>query len=497
VHLAAVPASPPPAELHQRKPCRLKRKRQKPCGLWRLILEEPRSLAVGPCPCGAAVGSAFAYPRPCLEPAVSFRCRPALPDPTFNSHRLPCPAALPSVPMPGSRPASSPPALPQIRLAPDPWGPAYDSHRLSCPCGGCRRDWLTPTLRPCLEPAFNLRLRPVLRNSTCDFSSPVRFSGCRLCPGSGLRLCPGPSGFAFRRALRPSLRLCLPAAFPLRACAPRFRSTLRPPSSLRSAQDLRPASSRCLPASHLACSLRRSSFRLCTLLKPALWYAVRSAFLARLAPCVSSQPFLRAACPACAIQSTLRHQPSVRSFAFRLAPRAWCSSLPARTSGLSTRPACALSSPPSDPDLIRVRLAPPASSVRPSSPASASPSSASRLAPGSSLRVFRSEPALRLAPLNQLFRCLSDRPSALGLRPLLPFDPPACLPERLQACALCRPFQLAFAVCLRTRARLLTSPAPPRACRLLGTLGSRLVPADWPLSNLANDLLRGHQLERL
>jgi hypothetical protein len=161
--------------------------------------------------------------------------------------------------------------------------------------------------------------------------------------------------------------------------------------------------------------------------------------------------------------SGLRHPVDPAASAFRLVLCvSACASRPVlQPSGFGPTgsrlvPACALSSPPSDPDLIRVRLAPPASSVRPFSPASASPCSESRLAPGSSLRVFRSEPALRLSPLNQLFRCLSDRSSAPGLRPSLPFDPPACLPERLQACAICRPFQLAFAVCLRTCARLLT-----------------------------------------
>lgn len=89
-------------------------------------------------------------------------------------------------------------------------------------------------------------------------------------------------------------------------------------------------------------------------------------------------------------------------------------------------------------DLIHVRLAPPVSVAQPSDPASASPSAVSRLAPGTSFRVFRSGPALA----NQSFRCLSDRSSAPGLRPLLPLDPPACLPDRPQACALLRPFQL-------------------------------------------------------
>jgi len=110
------------------------------------------------------------------------------------------------------------------------------------------------------------------------------------------------------------------------------------------------------------------------------------------------------------------------------------------SSGLNLRaldsPACAFES--------ALRLGLPRSAcasrffTQPSDPASASPSGVSRLAPGTSLRVFRSEPALA----NQSFRCLSDRSSTPGLHPLLPLDPPACLPDRPQACALLRPLQL-------------------------------------------------------
>jgi len=301
-------------------------------------------------------------------------------------------------------------------------------------------DRLAPLLQPCLN-----------RVSTCVLAQPVKpepttfhrqFDSPAAVPA---RLAPGPPGLAFRIALRPSLRLCPQTEFPLQACALRLRSTLRPPSGLRStpARTLRPAPSS--PAAFqpaLWPTLSQvSGFRLAPGFEPSLWQChpagAFDSWPEPCSPCRSSPPSLWDRLSGLRLQvnpsaSALRLVPILPAPALRPAPLVSVNSSSLDPRALdSCEPALRL-------DLIHVQLAPPVSVAPPSDPASASPSAVSRLAPGTSLRVFRSGPALA----NQSFRCLSDRSSTPGLRPSLPFDPPACLPNRPRACALLRPFQL-------------------------------------------------------
>jgi len=306
---------------------------------------------------------------------------PSPPEPvTSNSHRLPCRAALP-IGLPLACAFSRPfgPASNRVCTRPSQ---ARPPNLIVCPCPPALPSDQPPACAfslssgPASYSDFNLRCAELFRPSLRLLL--VRsFSGCRCCQACAL---------ASRSrlqdiALRPSLRLCLPAEFPLQACALRLRSTLRPPSGLRSDSGLR---LRLLPA-----------------FQPALWPTLSGVRLSPRAPICSQpsgnaiqlepltpgpdltarvsrlRPAFGVVSPACAFD----FNPSASVPRLCSDPPCACLAACASRLGQLLRPG-----PPGSRssrlapflsalrlDLVRVRLAPPASSVQPSGPASASP----------------------------------------------------------------------------------------------------------------------------
>jgi len=224
-------------------------------------------------PCGAAPGISLRQPlRPCLEPSL----RPALLDPTYESHRLPSALrrCLRNSTSSLRRP-SSPPALPRIRLRlASPPNPSDLSRRL----------FIVSSI---LRPPFLPDLRPAL---------PVSPSGLP---------CGFPSGFALRLSFRsrlapfasaqPSGRLPAYTRLRLEPCGSRLHLLL--PSSQPSGR----LSLRC-PAFASRPVLSRPSGNAIQLepLTPGPNLAAR---VARL------RPAFGIVSPACAFNPTPRHRP--------------------------------------------------------------------------------------------------------------------------------------------------------------------------------------------
>jgi len=165
---------------------------------------------------------------------------------------------------------ASPPALPRTSFAAGPPGPDSPALLVCLPCGAAFGFRLRPCLRPALRPTLGTCIRfsspvPALRrclrlglrlaSSPASIWSPARafsstsglnlqlltvcrFSGCRralvglasLASALRLRPFPGPSVSPSVQSRDCSRGLRSQAEFPLRACAPRLRSTLLPPS---------------------------------------------------------------------------------------------------------------------------------------------------------------------------------------------------------------------------------------------------------------------------
>jgi len=211
---------------------------------------------------------------------------------------------------------ASPPALPRTSLPAGPPGPDSPALLVCLPCGAafsfrlqpCLRSASRPTLGTCIRlslpvPALRrcLRLGLRLASSPASIWSPARafsstsglnlqlltvrrFSGCRRAlvrtrvlqpPPCGFGLFPGPSVSPSVQSRDCSRGLRSQAGLPLRAFAPRLRSTLLPPSG----SGARPGARALrllpfLPASLLAClspALRLSPVRLRC--EAALWHA--------------------------------------------------------------------------------------------------------------------------------------------------------------------------------------------------------------------------------
>jgi hypothetical protein len=369
--------------------------------------------------------------------------------------------------MSGLRRPSSPPALPQIGLATDPWSRACESHRLLLSSGAAIGQ-LSPTSGPAsnrvstcasarsirLEPATSRRLL-VLWLPFCLGSGLAPFAlALRSHPQSGLATVPRvlPSGCALCCWFQPcGLPLSLlhnpSAAFRL-AFDSRLLLALRPalwPASVRRS-GLRPRA--VAEADPLACLWPSVARRTCVLrLRMTLWP------VSGLAPFPQPLRHRPEACSACSLRWPCGLRLSLRSNLLLPVDQRALDSPGLRPFESTLRPAPSC-----------VRLAPSAGLksallVLPRRPLPAG--AGSRL--HSAFGVFRSRPALQLAPSIQSFRGLPDQPSAPGLRPSLPSDPPAFPPDSLSGLRLpvkpsgrlrCAPPDLRPSV---------HPPAPPRA----------------------------------
>ena len=404
---------------------------------------------------------------------------PSPPEPvTSNSPRLPCLAALPT-------------GLPLACAFSRPFGPASNRvctrpsqarppNLIVCPCPPALPSDQPPACAfslssgPASYSDFNLRCAELFRPSLRLLL--VRsFSGCRCCWA-----CAQPSRSRLQDiALRPSLRLCPQTESPLQACALRLRSTLRPPSGLRSTPACAFVSC-CLPASPLADSLRGPALASRPDLESALWQChpagTSDSWPGPCGPCLSSSPSLRD----CLSGLRLRFQPP------GIGPEA-CSDPPCtRLAACASRLGQILR--PGPPGSRSSGLAPflirPATEPR---PRSACASCFFCPALWSCLGVP--------APLNPGLRLHSVSGSSVPswfLRTSSSGAFQIALP--LRACALC--FRSILRPAFRFRLRLAPSarpssclrrvptglrpsahpPAPPRACRFFMTLGLRLVP---------------------
>jgi len=297
----------------------------------------------------------------------------------------------------------SPLALPQTSLAADPWDLHPTLIACSCP-PALPSARLAPYLRPCLdlvsgsrplqyfrpEPATSYRLSILWLPSCPGWTRVLQLPPC------GFGLFPGPSVSPSVQSRDCSRGLRYRVLPQLRACAPRFHSTLLPPSGSGARRWVR--THRLLPflpASLLAClspAHRLSPLRLRS--EAALWHAFDP----------PSQP----ACANCSVWPSrwfpeLAPLPQPNGYRPLDCASADCSGLAAFAScgcqlpmacgppGSRSTPACAFANPPSRLLLpaFGLRLAP--LWCRPLSPASASPLSLKlglRLTP--TCRVFRS-----------------------------------------------------------------------------------------------------------
>jgi hypothetical protein len=216
----------------------LKRKRQKPRGLWRFILDVASQRSCPSCP--AALTPVWLAPRlrPCLEPGL----HPALLDPILQLSSSAGPAALPSARLaPRLQPCLGSASRPNLgnlptTLAACSCPPALPSARLA------------PRQRPCLELVSSLRLLQYIRPEPATSRRPVDSLAAvapwfGLAPiGSCLSACAFPwhfglalssdsrplpraslSGWVSTQSLRPSPPLNPPAAFRLRRSTPGSR----------------------------------------------------------------------------------------------------------------------------------------------------------------------------------------------------------------------------------------------------------------------------------
>jgi len=182
---------------------------------------------------------------------------PSPPEPvTSNSPRLPCRAALPTgLPLACAFSRPFDPASNRVCARPSQ---ARPPNLIVCPCPPALPSDQPPACAfslssgPASYSDFNLRCAELFRPSLRLLL--VRsFSGCRCCWA-----CAQPSRSRLQDiALRPSLRLCPQTEFPLQACALRLRSTLRPPSGLRSTPACAFVS--CLPSSQPSGRLSQGS----------------------------------------------------------------------------------------------------------------------------------------------------------------------------------------------------------------------------------------------
>jgi hypothetical protein len=256
-------------------------------------------------------------------------------------------------------PSAAPSTLPRTSLAASPPRPDL---RISSSALALRR---CPRISLQLAPSASPPALPRIRTSTCVAPNSsglslrlflVRsFSGCRCCWA-----CAQPSRSRLQDiALRPSLRLCLQTEFPLRACALRLRSTLRPPSGLRSTSNPNLAARAfvsCLPSSQPSGRLSQGfGSRLAPrsvvspLAMPSSWNLRLLARTLRPVSLVFAQP-LESSLQLAPSSSTPRHRsrglfrsslhlPCGLRLSSRSTPPAW-------TPGLSILRACALPDPP-------------------------------------------------------------------------------------------------------------------------------------------------------